>query len=188
MALVQTSEPAEITAGDTVSWLRTLADYPASAGWVLSYVLINAAGKITLTGAASADDHLISASAATSAAYAAGNYDWQASVSLGSEKYTVATGRIKINPSFAAAATLDRRSPMRRALEDYENAYVAYIGNESGHIAEYEIAGRKMKFRTAAEIWMQIEKLRREVAREDQAARLAAGLPARRRVLVRFGA
>ena len=45
-----------------------------------------------------------------------------------------------------------------------------------------------MKFRNAAEIWQQIEKLKREVAAEDRAARIAAGLPSPRRVLVRFGA
>ena len=73
-------------------------------------------------------------------------------------------------------------------LEALEACYLAYLTNGQGHVAEYDIAGRRMKFRNAAEIWQQIEKLKREVAAEDRAARIAAGLPSRRRVLVRFGA
>lgn len=192
MANTPTTEPLAVTAGDTVTWTRTLADYPASAGWVISYTLINASAKITITGSASGDDHLISASAATTTAWAAGNYDWQAAVSKAAERYTVGSGRISIKPSFAAVATLDQRSNMRKALEQLEACYVDYISNQQGHVAEYEIStgsgSRRMKFRNAAEIWQQIEKLRREVAQEDQAARLAAGISPRRRVLVRFGA
>jgi hypothetical protein len=123
----------------------------------------------------------------STAAYNAGDYDWQASVSKAGERYTVGTGRVSIKPNFATAVTLDNRSGMRKALEALESCYIDYLSNNQGHVAEYEIAGRRMKFRNAAEIWQQIEKLRREVAKEDQAARLAAGLPARRRVLVRFG-
>lgn len=183
---INTTEPTAFTAGDTVSWTRTLADYPASAGWVLSYTFINASAKFSATGTASGDDHAITLSAAATAEFAAGDYAWQSRVTKGAESYTLATGRTIVKPSFAALATLDSRSPARRALEAMESAYIAYLSNSQGHVAEYEIAGRRMKFRNAAEIWQQIEKLRAEVAKEDDAARLAAGLKPRRRLLVRF--
>lgn len=188
MATIPTQAPERVTAGDTVAWLRSYSDYPASAGWSVTVTLINASGKITLTSTASGDDHLIQASAATSAAWSAGDYAWQETISKAGERYTTAQGRLTVAPSFAASATLDNRSNARKALEALEAAYVEYISNGQGHVAEYEIAGRRMKFRNAAEIWQQIDRLKREVAAEDRAARLAAGLPARRRVLVRFGA
>ena len=46
MAQTPTTEPASLQAGDTLRWQRTLPDYPASEGWVLSYRLINAQGKL----------------------------------------------------------------------------------------------------------------------------------------------
>ena len=70
--MTDTVEPKRITAGDSVTWTRSLSDYPASSGWVLSYALINAAGKISITATASGADHLISVSATTSVGWAAG--------------------------------------------------------------------------------------------------------------------
>ena len=187
MAIVNT-EPTSITAGDSVAWTRSLSDYPASAGWSLSYTLINAAAKITINASAAGDDHAVSVSAATSSVWTAGDYTWQGAVTKGSERYTVGSGSLTIEKSFAAQTTLDTRSTARTMLEALEACYLAYLTNGQGHVAEYDIAGRRMKFRNAAEIWQQIEKLKREVAAEDRAARIAAGLPSRRRVLVRFGA
>mgnify|MGYP000532970256 CR=1 FL=1 len=184
---IPTTVPSSITAGDTVAWQIALADYPASAGWSLSYRLINALGKIDITSAAAGDDHLVNVSAATSAAWVAGDYDLLGVVTKAAERYTVSTGRVTIKPNLAALTTYDGRTPERIALEALQSAYIDYLSNGQGHVAEYEIAGRRMKFRNAAEIWQQIEKLKREVAQEDQAARLAAGLPSRRRVTVRFG-
>lgn len=183
---IPTTEPARLTAGDTLTWQITLDDYPASAGWVLSYRLINAAGKIDITAGAAGDDHLVSVSASSSANWTAGDYRYSGWVTKGSERHTVRSGNLIVRPNVAALTTLDDRSPERRALDALQAAYIAYLSNDQGHVAEYEIAGRRMKFRSAAEIWQQIERLKIEVAKQDAADRLAAGLPTRRRLLVRF--
>ena len=47
MADIPSTEPAVFTAGDTLKFTRSLADYPASEGWVLSYTLVNADAKIS---------------------------------------------------------------------------------------------------------------------------------------------
>ena len=155
---------------------------------MLSYTLINVATKITFSAIASGSDHQVSVAASATASRASGDYDWQASVAQDVERYTIGAGRITVAKSFSGHVTLDNRSKARQMLEAMQSCYLAYISNGQGHVAEYEIAGRRMKFRNASEIWQQIEKLKREVAAEDRAARIAAGLPARRRVLVRFGA
>lgn len=183
---IPTSEPSVVVAGDTLSWRITLDDYPASAAWVLSYRLINATGKIDITAGASGDDHLVSVSAASSAVWSAGEYRYTAWVTKGAERHTVKSGTMRVRPNVAALNTLDDRTPEKIALDALRSAYVDYVSNNQGHVAEYEIAGRRMKFRSAAEIWMQIERLSVEVAKQTAAERLAAGLPARRRLLVRF--
>lgn len=187
MANIPTSEPAFIQAGDTVKWQRTLPDYPASAGWVLAYRLINAAGKIDIPAAADGDAHLITVAAATSAGYAAGAYDWQAFVTLGAERYTVGAGRVVIRPNLAAqAAGFDARSTARKALDDLRAALAAWLTN-SGTVQEYEIAGRRMKFRSMVEVKQLLDFWRVEESRAQRLINLAAGLPAGNRILTRMG-
>jgi len=52
---VPTSIPASVRAGDTVTWSRNLADYPASAGWDITTTLVKAGAKITIVSAAAGD-------------------------------------------------------------------------------------------------------------------------------------
>lgn len=181
-----TTEPASLVAGDTATWQKTLSDYPASAGWVLKYRLLNAAGKVDLTATASGDDHLISASAATTAGWAAGTYDWLAWVEKAGERYTIGQGRIEITANLAALNTWDGRSPARKIYEGLRAAYEARVTAGQGFVQEYEIAGRRMKFSTSADWIKQLEYWQRQVTAEERAARLASGLGAGNRLLVRF--
>jgi len=181
---VPTREPASVTAGDTLAWQISLADYPASAGWTLKYRLINAAGKIDITGTASGDDHRVSVPAATSAGWTAGDYTWQAYVEGGtSERYTVATGAITIKANLAAqSAGYDTRSPAAKTLA----AVDSWLTSRDLAVAEYEIAGRRMKYIPITDLIALRSKLQAEVARETAAERVAAGLPSKSKVYVRF--
>lgn len=183
MAEIPTAEPSSVNAGDTVRWLRTLADYPASAGWVLTYTLLNAASKITITATASGDDHAVTVAAATTANWVAGEYAWRAQVARAGEVFTVCDGRITVRPSFGAA-TLDTRSGARRALEAVE-AYLEDPTNLTA--AKYSIAGRSLDRIPLPDLWAHRDRLKFEVAREDAAACAAAGLPGKGRIYVRFG-
>ena len=183
---IPTTEPASVTAGDTLAWQKTLADYPAGAGWVLSYTLLSPTVRLAITGTASGDTLLINVSAATSGGWLPGDYTWSAVVTKDAERYTVGTGRITVKPNLSTYLSHDGRSIARKMLEAAEAAYLDYLSNRQGHIAEYEIAGRRMKFRNAAEIWMQVEKLRAQVRAEEDAEKIAAGIQPARRLLVRF--
>lgn len=183
VAPTPTTEPASLVAGDTAKWLKTLRDAPASAGWVLTYTLINASAKITFSASASGDDHLVNVAAATTAAWAAGSYAWRATVALTGEVYTVASGTITVEPAFGAA-TLDNRSHARKVLANI-SAYLENANNLTA--ARYQIAGRELQRISIAELLTLRDRYRAEVAREDAAANLARGLPDKRRVMVRFG-
>jgi hypothetical protein len=175
-----TTEPTIITPGDTIKWSRSLADYPANDSWVLSYELINSANRYTVTAAASAADHLVTITAATSAGYAAGAYDWRARVTKSGEVYTVGAGRITVAKSFAAA--IDTRSQARRTLEAIE---ATLEGRSTSATAEYEIAGRKLKYLSVPDLLKFRDRYRIDVAREDAATRAAAGLSNPGRIYVR---
>ena len=71
---IPSAVPSSVRAGDTVTWRRSLADYPASDGWTLSYVLLSPAAQITIAATADGSAHLVSVAPATSAAWAAATY------------------------------------------------------------------------------------------------------------------
>lgn len=177
-----TEEPTSLLAGDTAKWLKSLPDYLASDGWVLSYVLANAAVRITFSASSSGADHLVNVLASATAAWAAGDYEWRAQVSKSGEVYTVGSGAITVHPSFASA--VDGRSHARKVLANIE-AYLENSGNLTA--AMYEIAGRRLQKIPLADLVAMRSRYQFEVAREDAANNAARGLPDKRRVMVRFG-
>lgn len=185
MTTIPTTEPASIIAGDTAKWLKTLADYPASDGWALGYTLINADHKISIATTAQGDDHLVNQSAAVTAAWHAGAYDWRAQTTKAGEVYTVGAGRISIAPSFDAVNKLDSRSSSRVMLDAVE---AVMLKTASTNVQEYEIAGRRLKHYSMGELLLLRDRLRGDVAREDAALQIAngtGGVPGR--IFVRFG-
>ncbi len=180
-----TTEPSSLVAGDTVTWQKSYGDYSA-ATWTLKYRLLNAAGKIDITAAASGSDHLVSLAAATTAAYVAGDYDYISWVEKIGERVTLGQGRIKVVANLATAATYDGRSDARKIYDGLLANYQARITAGQGFVAEYEIAGRHMKFINAADWLQQLNYWKSQVAAEDRAAKIAAGLGGGARVLVRF--
>jgi hypothetical protein len=180
-----TTEPASLIAGDTAKWIKSLTDYAATDGWVLTYTLLNAAAKITIVAGASGEDHLVNVAAATTVAWVAGQYTWRAQVvNAAGDAFTLATGTITVQAAFGGAATLDARSHARKALANIE-AYLENANNLSA--ASYEIAGRKLQRFGITDLLSLRDRYRAEVAREDAAANVGRGLPDRRRVMVRFG-
>lgn len=185
-ANIPTSEPARVVAGDTAKWIKSLADYPATDGWALTYRLVNACGSITFASTASGADHLVNVSAATTANWIAGSYAWRVQAVKAGEVYTVGQGQMVVEPSFDAQA-LDARSSSRRMLDAVE---ATLEGRASSAQQEYEIATsagkRKLVYVPMAELLALRDRLRAEVAREEQASALAAGRAPRGRILVRM--
>ena len=177
-APIPTTEPATLRAGDSASWQISDPDYPASAGWGLTYTFINAAGKFSITSTASGDDHLVHKLPAVTALYVAGAYAWQCVVANGTDAYTIRQGSIEVLPSFAATATFDGRSHAQKTLDALE----AWIEGHDMSVAEYEIAGRRMKYIPIGDLLKLRDQYRREV-RSEQAA---SGAGKSGRVYLRF--
>lgn len=177
----------KLTAGDTLNFLTAGGDYLASAEWSLVYKLIpRTAGPavITLTSTAEGDDHRVTASNSTTASWAAGTYSWACYATKSGERQTLQTGVTEILADPAGATVLDTRSAAAIALD---NITATLEGRATNAVAEYEIAGRRLKNIPVAELITLKSHMRTEVAREDAARRVAMGLPDPRRVYVRFG-
>lgn len=114
---IPTIEPEEITAGDYVQWKITDSDYPATT-YTLTYALVKSGVLIEITAAADGTDHLITLSAATTAAYAVGEYKWQSYMTSGSERYNIDSGTLEVLPDFATQSTgYDDRTHVEKVLE-----------------------------------------------------------------------
>jgi hypothetical protein len=173
-AEIPSTEPAALRIGDTWKWTKSLADYPATS-WTLKYRFKTAAGGFEVTASASGSDHAITVAATTTAALAAGDYGWLAWVESGAEKYTVGAGTVELLPDYRAAdatAGLDDRSHARKMLDALE----AWLESRDPAVAEYEIAGRRMKYVPLPELVRLRQRYATEVANEVAAAKIAAGL------------
>lgn len=182
---IPTSEPLEFTAGDTVAWTKSLADFSAADGWVLNYRFINAAGKFDITGSASGSDHSINVPAVTTAGYIGGAYSWQAYVTKGAERYTVGTGNTTVLSNLAGeAAGYDTRSSARKCLDQLNDALATY--GKKAYTQSYQIAGRSMSFQSPGDFLAFRSKVQQEVNRETSAIRIRNGLSARNKSTIGF--
>jgi len=175
--------PSTVQAGDTLAQTYTLEEYPAPS-WVLTFTLISPAAKITLAAAAVGSEHALTATAATTAAWAPGTYAWVAHVASGAYRVTINSGETVIKPDLAAAATFDARSPAKKALDAIDAALATY--GAKAYIQTIQVGERQHTFVSPADFLKFRDQLRTEVNREQSADRITKGLGAKNRLLVRF--
>jgi hypothetical protein len=191
MATIPTTEPLEIIAGDTLSWKKTLLDYPASQGWTLKYRFINAVALFDIVSVASGDDQMVNVAAATTAAYPPGIYSWQSYVTnVAGERHTIQEGNISVQANWAAQVVgLETRSTAKQILDALEAAWLV-ASTKRAYVFEYRIGAgssmRLMRFGTRQEWILEINYWRRMVAQEEAAAKIAAGQDSGRKLYVRF--
>lgn len=186
------NEPAELRAGDTWEWRREdLSDYPAST-WALTYRFKNSSGGFEVVATADGDLYAVSVAAATTAAYTAGTYQWQAQVVNGSEKHTVENGTLTVLASFfatSATTAYDYRSHAQKAL-DAINAQLESRATADQREYEINVGGsmRRVVRASLQELIAAKQYYETLVASELAQQRATEGLPDPRRSYVRFGA
>lgn len=174
MLEIPTTEPARITAGDTIRWRKVLPGYDAS-DWQLEYIFASAAAAHTVQAAVAddGDGFDIRIPAADTALWPAGAYTWRARVRQGDDVYTVAEGLCTVAPALTQG--VDARSPARRALDQVKE----YLANpQSIACQSYTIKGRSLTQYSLPELWQHHDRLVQQVAREE-AQRTGKGLGGR---------
>lgn len=181
-----TTEPARVRAGDTVAWTKALADYPASAGWVLHYRGVNPVGKFDIIASAEGDSHRVSVAPADSATWTAGEYTLIAWVDDGTDRVTLPTSRITVLPNLAAvAAGYDVRSQAKKMLDAIDAALLSLSSGERLAVIEAECTNRRIKYDFTG--LMRLRNLyAAQVNAEEAAERAARGLGARNKLNVRL--
>jgi len=188
-----TREPDSFVQGDTVTWTRSLPDFPAST-WTLSYAFVTSSDQQTVTASASGDTHSVTISTDESALFAVGTYKYQAYVTSGSTRYTLdgkgnrpcINGRVDVIADFATNTTgYDARTHSEIVLADLKSAYQSYLSDQA-KVASYSIGDRSITFKSESEFIEAISRAEYQVQQEIAAERLAKGLGHKGRIRVRF--
>jgi hypothetical protein len=175
-----------LVAGDTLNFLTTVADYPASSGWVLKFRLVprTAGTAVTLSSTAEGDDHRTQATSTTTAAWAAGQYGWSSWVEKAGEVYTLESGQITIAPDpRTLAAGTDTRSEAEAAL-DAVNAMLK--GKATNAVMLYRINDREVRSYSIPELVKLRSLLLTQVGQERRAAGIADKTGSSRLIAVRI--
>ena len=186
--------PAQIRAGDTVTWRDeaardNLGNAIDSSSWTLTYYLrTNTASEgATVVGTAYSSGWTFTISATTSGGFDAGQWYWQALATAGSEKLTIGAGQLEVLAGLNYTGTpsaFDGRSQAEKDLDAVQAAMRAIISG--GAVAEYSIGSRRLKKMEMADLIQLEAKLKAEVKREQAATMVANGLGSPHNLFVRF--
>jgi len=170
---VPSIEPDCFIVGDSVTWKRSFDCYRASDGWTLTYSIKGAANIVDVVAAASGDDHLVTISAATTGAYTAGDYWWQAKASKAGEVITVDHGTLEILADLSTlSAAHDGRTHYQIVLDALE---ATLQGKATLDQQSYSISGRSISRLSPQEILDWIDKYRSLVNRDKNKEALRRG-------------
>ncbi len=183
MPAIPTTEPSIIVAGDTVQWTKALTDYLATDGWTLSYsfrIPGSATAPITFDADPDGANYSIDQDTSTTADWPAGAYVWTSYVDDGTDRHTIGTGPVTI---FAAPEDALGTTHASRTLAIIEAALESRLPRG---LEMYTIDGQQVQKLTHEALSRLRDKYRAEVKAENDAARVAAGLPSKRVMFARF--
>ena len=186
--------PAQIRAGDTVTWRDeaardNLGNAIDSGSWSLTYYLrTNTASEgAIVTGTAYGAGWQFTIAQATSAGFDAGQWYWQAEARNSGVHHTLGAGQLEVLAGLSYTgqpSAFDGRSQAQKDLEAVQAAMRSIIAG--GAVAEYSIGSRRLKKMELADLIQLESKLKAEVKREQAATMVANGLGSPHNLFVRF--
>jgi len=179
----------ELIAGDTLDFLDSVPEYPPADGWTLRYYLVPqfatpVQATIVIEAITEGADYRTQEAAGVTATWPPGKYTWTRRVEkAGPINQSIGTGVLAIKPNLATVAQgYDGRSHARKMLDTINAAMEAFsIG-----VKQYTIGSRSMTKQDIPELLTLRDRYRAEVANEEAAAKVAAGMANPRSVGIRF--
>ena len=174
-----TSEPSQITAGDSLAWTVSLSDYLPGDGWALSYGLTGASAQ-RIDAAAAGTGFAVNVATAVTSAWTPGSYLLTAFVTNGDQRVTLYSRALEILPNPIAAAP---STHAQRALALIE---AAMEGRIPRGLEETTIDGQMISRIPMTQLFDLHEKYEAKVKEEQAQASAAAGVQRRSQIYVRF--
>ena len=180
-----TAVPVSMYAGDTLTLLIAVDNFPAGDGWTLTYGFRKENGSvISFSSTASGSQYLVAVSATDTAQWLPGKYVGTASVSLGAVKETVWRGSMEVLPDLSQQVdNFDTRTSAKKCL-DAINAVLE--GKATRDVMQTTIAGQSIGRMSWDELLSAKSYFQDQVDSEIAAENAANGLGSGRNILVRF--
>ena len=181
-----TVEPTTVIAGDTLEFVKSFSDYPADAGWTLSYSLRGVTGSApNFSASADGQAHSVTVPAATTLGWAPGQYQAQGYVThTDGRRFSVFSGYITVTRNLAAEdAITDIRSHARKVVDNIESVLE---GRATDDVLNSTIEGTTIQRLSVDQLLLLRDRYRAEVRREEAAAKLAMGIGSGRNIYARF--
>ena len=188
-ATVPEIEPYEVYAGDTFRWDKDVKDYTPADGWALTYSFRSVTGTgFNITGAANSGNRgwELTVAASTTASYTPGEYNWQAYVTKGSERYVVDNGVTVIHRNLnalAVGAVTDLRSHAKLMISKIQSVLE---GRVDADIENYSIGGRSINKIPVNELVNILHTYEEKLDKEERKRRLANKHGSGRLIKARF--
>jgi hypothetical protein len=193
-ASIPTKEPTKIQQGDTVKWTKSLADYSAADGWILTYEIKGNQSVSTITATTTnTTDFLVNISAATTADWdiREGNeatYWWSAFVTATvdsvEERYNVGNGTFVLTVDMQQVTGLyDGRSQVKKTL-DAINLMIE--GKASSGIQTMQVEGEMLILYSSDQLLKLKDRYQQKYEKELSDAGLEKGEKPKNKVYTRF--
>lgn len=167
-------DPIQITAGDTLTFQRSLGDFPASQGWQLTYSLRGNGQDIEFSSTASGDTHVINVTAAETAGWLPGQYVMEgfAENANTSERQRIYINNLVVGINLPASAPdVDVKTHAQKMIELIQKVQTGKLAHD---ILESDVEGTRIKRMSPKELrdeynyWLQIRKNEVRVANSKQ--------------------
>lgn len=156
---------SSFTQGVSVRRVVTLSSYPPPT-WSLRLVLVQADAQEVIDATADGTDHVLALTAAESAAYAVGTWDYQAFVTDGTDRHMVGSGRVEVLPDYETASSgIDTRTAIEKNIEAIE-AVLAGSASKDQRRAKY--GDREIERYSPTELIQILNHLRQELRRQHR--------------------
>lgn len=174
--------PNKIRAGDSLKKTVVLANYSATT-WTLTIKIVNSIKIYSFVASPNGDDHEINVTAATTADWVSGKYKYIASISDGTDKYTIETGAFEVLKNLDSGVPTDERAHVEKVLESIE---AVLEGKATKDHLEVSFNGRSITHLSPEQLLSWRDKYRAELRSIERAARVSRGLASGKIIKVRF--
>ena len=175
------SEPKKITAGNSYDWVVDFGDYSPVDGWSLHYSIVNNANIFNVDATDDGTVYQVSIPTAESALYPEGEYKLIGYVSSASERVTLYSDRLIVQPDFTKIS--DFRSYSEKVL-DAINATIAKAATKDQQ--SVTVDGQTLARRTYADLLVLRDRFKTAVAAERRADKIKKSGKIAGHVSVRF--
>lgn len=162
--------PKRIRAGDSLKFSDDITNYPAPT-WTLTYTIATSNQVFDFSSSADGTSHSFALLPSFTSKFPAGKYQYQATISDGTDRFTVGSGSLVIE----ADLKLTAKAAFSHVEKTLENLEAVIEGKATTDQLSFSIAGRSLSRYPIGELLAWRDKYKSELRALERAERIAQG-------------